>query len=177
MSAVVAHRLQSMGLLAVVPGLSCSTACGICLDQGLNPCPLHWQVDFYPLHHQGSPYIAGFYFLIFCRSFLYLYSQGIFVCNFAFWQCFCLIFISQYLTLVSHKVSWKVFLLIMFFFSLIELIWHLDKMQNSPVRHLGQELYFGNVLNYGSKSFNIGLCSLSWLVCIFQGICSFIGQI
>ena len=23
--------------------------------QGLNPCPLHWQVDSYPLGHQGSP--------------------------------------------------------------------------------------------------------------------------
>ena len=54
-SVVGACRLQDMGLLVVVPGLSCSTACGIFLDQGLNPCPLHWQVDFYPLHHQGSP--------------------------------------------------------------------------------------------------------------------------
>ena len=35
--------------------LSCSLACGICLDQGLNPCPLHWQADPYLLHHQGSP--------------------------------------------------------------------------------------------------------------------------
>ena len=26
-------------------GHSCSLACGIFLDQGLNPCPLHWQVD------------------------------------------------------------------------------------------------------------------------------------
>ena len=31
--------------------------CSICnlLDQGLNLCPLHWQVDSYPLYHQGSP--------------------------------------------------------------------------------------------------------------------------
>ena len=36
-------------------GLSCSTACGIFLDQGLNLCPLHWQVDSYPLGHLGSP--------------------------------------------------------------------------------------------------------------------------
>ena len=28
---------------------------GISPDQGLNPCPLHWQVDSYPLCHQGSP--------------------------------------------------------------------------------------------------------------------------
>ena len=26
-------------------GLSCPTACGIFPDQGLNPCPLHWQAD------------------------------------------------------------------------------------------------------------------------------------
>ena len=25
--------------------LSCSAACGIFPDQGLNPCPLHWQAD------------------------------------------------------------------------------------------------------------------------------------
>ena len=35
-------------------GLSCSVACGIFLDQGSNPCLLHWQVDSLPLSHQGS---------------------------------------------------------------------------------------------------------------------------
>ena len=35
--------------------LSCPTACGIFPDQGLNPCPLHWQVESQPLDHQGSP--------------------------------------------------------------------------------------------------------------------------
>ena len=29
--------------------------CGIVPDQGLNLCPLHWQVDSQPLDHQGSP--------------------------------------------------------------------------------------------------------------------------
>ena len=43
-SVVVAHRL------------SCPTACGIFPDQGLNPCPLHWQADSQPLCHQGSPF-------------------------------------------------------------------------------------------------------------------------
>ena len=42
-SVVVAHRL------------SCSVACGIFPDQGSNRCPLHWQADSQPLHHQGSP--------------------------------------------------------------------------------------------------------------------------
>ena len=41
--------------VAVAHGLSCSAACGIFPDQGLNPCSLHWQADSYPLGHQGSP--------------------------------------------------------------------------------------------------------------------------
>ena len=44
-SVVVARGLQSAGSVVVVHGLSCSTARGIFLDEGLNPCPLHWQVD------------------------------------------------------------------------------------------------------------------------------------
>ena len=35
--------------------LSCSMACEMFLDPGLNPCPWHWQVDSYPLCHRGSP--------------------------------------------------------------------------------------------------------------------------
>ena len=50
-----APRLWSIGSVAVVHGLSCSTACGIFLDQGLNPCLLHWQKDSLPLSYQGSP--------------------------------------------------------------------------------------------------------------------------
>ena len=41
-------------LVVVGQGLSFPVACGIFLDQGLNPCPLHWQVDSYPLEHQES---------------------------------------------------------------------------------------------------------------------------
>ena len=52
--------------IVVGRGLSCSEACGIFPDQGLNLCPLHWQADSYPLHHQGSPH-------------------GIFTCLFFFW--------------------------------------------------------------------------------------------
>ena len=51
----VACGLQSAGSVVVAHGLSCSAACGIFPDQGLNPCPLHWQVDSQPLRHQGSP--------------------------------------------------------------------------------------------------------------------------
>ena len=45
------------GSVAVAHGPSCSAACGIFLDQGSNPCPLHWQADSQPLRHQGSPII------------------------------------------------------------------------------------------------------------------------
>ena len=47
-SAVVAHRPSR------------SAACGIFPDQGLNPCPLHWQADSQPLRHQGSPSLDSF---------------------------------------------------------------------------------------------------------------------
>ena len=49
------------GSAAVAHGPSCSTACGIFPDQGSNLCPLHWQADSQPLHHQGSPTMP-FYF-------------------------------------------------------------------------------------------------------------------
>ena len=61
-SVAVAQRLRSCGSRAVECGLSsCGarsslllTVCELFLGQ-LNPCPLHWQADSYPLHHQGSP--------------------------------------------------------------------------------------------------------------------------
>ena len=43
------------GSVVVAHGTSCSAACGIFPDQGLNPCPLHWQADSQPVRHQGSP--------------------------------------------------------------------------------------------------------------------------
>lgn len=36
-------------------GLGCSAACGVFLNQGLNPCLLHRQVDSSPPTHQASP--------------------------------------------------------------------------------------------------------------------------
>ena len=45
------------GSVVVAHGSSCSAACGIVPDQGSNPCPLHWQADSQPLHHQGSPLV------------------------------------------------------------------------------------------------------------------------
>ena len=46
--------LLSTGSIAVAHGLSCSLACGIFLDQGLNSCLLHWRVDSLPLSHQET---------------------------------------------------------------------------------------------------------------------------
>ena len=54
-SVAAAHGLQSPGTVVVVYGPCCSTTCGIFLDQGLNPCLLHWQADSLPLSLQGSP--------------------------------------------------------------------------------------------------------------------------
>ena len=48
------------GSVVVAHGPSCSTACGILPDQGLNPCPLHRQADSQPLRHQGSPALLIF---------------------------------------------------------------------------------------------------------------------
>ena len=47
--------------VAVVHGLPCSVACGTFSDQGLNPCPLLWQADSYPLYHQESPRFFFFF--------------------------------------------------------------------------------------------------------------------
>ncbi|XP_060015505.1 protein arginine N-methyltransferase 3 isoform X4 [Lagenorhynchus albirostris] len=43
------------GSAAMAHGPSHSAACGIFLDRGTNPCPLHRQADSQPLRHQGSP--------------------------------------------------------------------------------------------------------------------------
>ena len=47
--------LQSMGSVIVAHGLSCSMACEIFLDEGLNWCPLRQKADSSSLNHQGSP--------------------------------------------------------------------------------------------------------------------------
>ena len=56
-SCVVGSAVAPGGLQSTVPtgnGLSHSAACGALPDQGLDECPLPWQVDSYPLYHQGS---------------------------------------------------------------------------------------------------------------------------
>ena len=54
-SCALEHRLNCVGHRL--------STCGIILDQGLNACLPHWQVDSLPLCHQGSP-IINFFFLI-----------------------------------------------------------------------------------------------------------------
>ena len=49
------HWLQDVqASVAVTRGLSCSMACGICWDQGLNLCLPHRHADSLALSHQGS---------------------------------------------------------------------------------------------------------------------------
>ena len=50
----VAEALGRGDSVVVPLGLSCPKACGILPNQGSNRCPLHWQLDSYPLNHQGS---------------------------------------------------------------------------------------------------------------------------
>ena len=65
------------GSVVVAHGPSCSAACGIFPDQGSNPCPLHWQADSQPLHHQGSPKIFFFLSIIILPTWKHsLLSQG-----------------------------------------------------------------------------------------------------
>ena len=62
------------GSVVVAHGSRCSAACGIFPDQGSNPCPLHWQADSQPLHHQGSP-TPAFYFMEYSFPSFYFQSS------------------------------------------------------------------------------------------------------
>ena len=53
-----AQQLRLVDSVVVVPGLSSSLACEIFPDKELNPQPMHWQADSYPLCHQGSPSVC-----------------------------------------------------------------------------------------------------------------------
>ena len=50
-----ASLLRSTGSIAAAHGLSCSLACGIFLDQGLNWCPPAWQGGFLTIGPSGKP--------------------------------------------------------------------------------------------------------------------------
>ena len=55
-SVVEAPGIQRTGPVVVVHGLSCSVAWGTLLDQGLEPCLLHWHMGSLPVSHQESPF-------------------------------------------------------------------------------------------------------------------------
>ena len=54
-SLLAEHRLGAQLSIAAAHEFSCLAACGILPDQGSHSCPLCWEVDSYPLDHQGSP--------------------------------------------------------------------------------------------------------------------------
>ena len=67
------------GSVIVAHGPSCSAACGIFPDQGLNLCPLHWQADSQQLHHQGSPNVWTLLCFI-CFWFMWFFFKDFFWC-------------------------------------------------------------------------------------------------
>ena len=71
------------GSAIVAHGPSRSAARGIFPDQGLNPCPLHWQADSQPLRHQGSPFLH-FYIRNICVCPLLKCSQCLYTVLYAF---------------------------------------------------------------------------------------------
>ena len=56
---VLAPWLQSTVSTIVAHGRSCSRACGIFLDQGLNSCLLHWQMDSYAFDGSTGKEVLG----------------------------------------------------------------------------------------------------------------------
>ena len=65
---------------------------GIFLTQGLNPCLLHWQADFLPLSHQGSPLLS-------LTRVIYLFLDS----NLASYPLFS-IFLTTYSSIHSPKI-------------------------------------------------------------------------
>ena len=52
----LAHRHDGCGRWIGSPGMGWEVGEGVFPGQGLNLCPLHWQVGSLPLGHQGSPH-------------------------------------------------------------------------------------------------------------------------
>ena len=59
-SLVAEHRLQTRRLSSCGSRAQLLHGMWDLPDQGSNPCPLHWQADSQPLHHQGSPETNAF---------------------------------------------------------------------------------------------------------------------
>ena len=69
---VAAPGLSSGGSAVVAHGLRRSVAYGTFPDQGSNLCPLHQQLDSYPLDRQGSPVLCFLKFIYLCYSRLFI---------------------------------------------------------------------------------------------------------
>ena len=67
-SVVVAPSLCCTDSVRMVHLLSCSKACEIFLDQGSNPCLLHWQADVLPLSQQGEVQLLDLFNMSFMLS-------------------------------------------------------------------------------------------------------------
>ena len=73
-------------------GLSCSMAFGIFPDQGLNPCPLHWQANLF---------LFLFFFFVFhikLLIYIFLYSRFLSVINFIHISVYMSLPIAQFIT-------------------------------------------------------------------------------
>ena len=68
---------------SVAPGIICLSECGISLDQGLNPCPLNWQVDYLWRRHQRGPpiYLTPSYTLLVWRPLMFEHYVCMFLLN------------------------------------------------------------------------------------------------
>ena len=69
------HQLWHMGSIALQHVESSP-------DQGWNPCPLRWQINSQPLHHQGSSKVQPFKKKFFFN--LFLVTLGLCCCTWAF---------------------------------------------------------------------------------------------
>ena len=58
---ICSSRALEHGLNSCGAQVCCAMAGGIFLDQGSNPCLLHWQADPLPLSHQGSLPVIFFF--------------------------------------------------------------------------------------------------------------------
>ena len=82
-SAIVIQGLRALAQELRHKAFRCSEGCAIFLDQGLDLCSLHRQVDSYPLYHQGSPLLAFYQqFWLLLRHWLLYMNFTISITNF-----------------------------------------------------------------------------------------------
>ena len=71
-SAVAAPRLQSTGSIVMIPGPSCSMACGIIPDQGLNPMSPTLAGEFFTTEPPRKPKFGQILtYIFFCYCYYY----------------------------------------------------------------------------------------------------------